>query len=211
MTKFLNQTRFNHHGHKFTVTSFNPETKRYTVYFQHNNVTKEVSAQTVQKNFVSEQPSHMKCETLIAQREVSLYNGIKKRLASFPTYKDVKLDPRWKTLEGFRKTLHQVEGYELWKEYTGFCLDKDIRGMNTYGPESCVFVSNSMNTSQPRKTTKRKSYKIGTKLDIRGQVAVVVGKLPARSIIRFEETGEERIVRTSAISFNGVSKSTKGK
>lgn len=211
MTNFLNQTRINHKGYSYEVTAFDPSTKRYTVLFPHNKVTKVVSAQTIQKNFVSEQPAHRKSETPLAKREASLYQGIKQRLASFPTYKDVKLDPRWETLKGFRETLHLVEGYALWKGYTGFCLDKDIKGMDAYGPESCVFVSNAVNASQPRKKTKRKSYGIGTKIDVHGQVAIVVGKLPARTIIRFQETGEERIVRTSSISFNTVAKSTKGK
>lgn len=211
MTNFLNQTRINHKGYSYEVTAFDPSTKRYTVFFPHNKVTKVVSAQTIQKNFVSEQPAHKKSEDPLAKREASLYHGIKQRLASFPTYKDVKLDPRWKTLKGFRETLHLVEGYDLWKGYTGFCLDKDIKGMNSYGPSSCVFVPNTVNASQPRKTSKRKSYGIGTKIDVHGQVAVVVGKLPARTIIRFQETGEERIVRTSSISFNTVAKSTKVK
>lgn len=211
MTKFLNQTRVNHHGFAYTVTAYNPSTERYTVYFPHNKVTKQVSCQSIQGNIVSEEPVHIKHPTPLAQRERALYQGIRRRLAKLPTYQDVKLDPRWETFEGFRETLHLVEGYELWKEYTGYSIDRDSKGMNTYGPDACVFIPLTQNSSLPRKKTQHKSYKVGTKLDIQGQVAYVVGKLPARTIIRFEETGELREVWTHNISINGIAKSTKGK
>ena len=210
MTNFINQTRTNHHGFTYTVTAYNPLTKRYTVHFPHSNVTKDVTVQSVRGNTVSERPVHVKHHLSLDVRTWNLYTGIKYRLANRPTYRNIKLDPRWETLEGFRETLHQVEGYDLWKEYTGYSLDKDLKGMNTYGPDSCVFIPISQNSAQPRKKTPHKSYKVGTRLDIHGQVAVVVGKLPARTIIRFEETGELREVWTYSISANSISKSTKG-
>lgn len=210
MTQYINETRINHKGHQYTVTAYNPSTKRYTVYFPETNVTKQVTEQAIHKNIVSHKPTHEKVETPLARREANLFRGIKWRLANRPTYKDVNIDPRWETLEGFRETLHLVEGYELWKKYSGFSIDKDLKGMNKYGPDSCVFVSVSENSSQPRKTTKHKSYKVGDVLDIHGQVAVVVGKLPARTIIRFQDTGELREVWTCSISFNTVAKSIKG-
>lgn len=211
MTKFINKTFTNHHGLQYTVTAYNPSTGRYTVLFLHNNVTKDVSEYSLRRNVVSEVAAHTKHHTPLARRESRLFHGIKHRLATRATYKDVKLDPRWETLEGFRETLHLVEGYELWKEFTGYSLDKDIKGMNAYGPDSCVFITQSMNASQPRKKSSRKSYKVGTKLNIHGQVAYVVGKLPARSIIRFEETGEVREVWSYSLTANSISKSTKGK
>jgi len=78
------------------------------------------------------------------------------RLAINPSYKDVGLDPRWETLEGFRSTIHLVEGYDLWAESIGYSLDKDIKGVNTYGPDSCVFVTRQENSKlQPRKGNNR--------------------------------------------------------
>nr|DAU70805.1 MAG TPA: hypothetical protein [Caudoviricetes sp.] len=210
MTDFINQTRVNHHGFTYTVTSYNPLTKRYTVHFPHSNVTKEVTRQSISGNIVSEKALIQKATKSMNQRTSTLYYAMLQRLNKNPAYKNVRLDPRWNTLEGFRETIHQVEGYEFWKEYSGFSLDKDQKGMNTYGPDSCVFIPLTQNSSQPRKKTQHKSYKVGTKLNIQGQVAVVVGKLPARTIIRFEETGELREVWTHNISINGLSKSTKG-
>lgn len=211
MMNFLNQTRINHNGYKYTVTAYNPSTKRFTVHFPHNNVTKQVSYQSIQKDIVSEEPLIKKATEPLGNRIRRLYYAIRQRLAKNPAYKNVKLDPRWNTLEGFCGTIHLVDGYDLWKEYTGYSIDRDTKGMNTYGPDACVFITRTENSSLPRQKSQHKSYKEGDRLNINGQVAVVVGKLPARTIIRFQDTGELREVWTHHISLNNISKSTKRK
>lgn len=208
--KFLNETRTNHRGYEYTVTNFDPSTKRYTVYFPHNNVTKVVSEQSIRGDIVSEKPLFTKAKGSFKNRTSILYHTMRKRLETLPVYKDVKLDPRWETLEGFRATIHLVEGYEQWANFTGFALDKDTKGQRAYGPETCAFIPRNNNSSQPRKRTEHKAYPIGTILKLNGQTVKVVGKNNARTIIRFVETGEIREVWTNNLSFGKIAKSFKG-
>lgn len=208
--KFINETRTNHHGYEYTVTNFDPSTKRYTVYFPHNNVTKVVSVQSVQGDIVSEKPMFAKARGSFNARTATLYFSMRSRLENLPVYKDVKLDPRWETLEGFRATIHLVEGYELWLNYTGYALDKDVKGRRAYGPETCSFIPRTKNSSQPRKRTEHKSYPTGAVLKINDQTIKVVGKNNARTIIRFVETGEVREVWTNNLSIGRIAKSVKG-
>lgn len=189
MTKYLNEIRTNHHGYEYAVTSFNPETKRYTVHFPHNNATKEVTHQSIRLDIVSEKPLVKKTTKSLKQRTGLLYNSILHRLNNIDSYKDVKLDSRWNTLEGFRETLHLVEGYELWKDHEGYAIDKDIKGKNTYGPDSCVFITRSMNSSQPRKRTPRKSMDVGTIHHTTNGPVEVLSREGARITVKFVEDG----------------------
>lgn len=209
--KFLNETRTNHHGYEYTVIGYNNETERYTVIFTHNGVMKAMSKLSIQNNVVSEKPSFAKPTKTLKQRTQVLYRDMQSRLKNRRAYADVKLDPRWETLEGFRATIHQVEGYDLWLNSTGYALDHDTKGMNTYGPDSCVFLTRSQNSSQPRKTFGRKRYPVGAWLESKhGQWYKIIGKDRNWTTIRFEETGEVRRVFTNMISDNEISKSVKG-
>ena len=209
--KFMNETRTNHHGYEYTVIGYNRETKRYTVHFTLNGVTKAVSKHSIQNNVVSETPAFAKPTKSLKQRTLVLFSAMQRRLKNRRAYADVKLDPRWKTLEGFRATIHLVDGYDFWLNSTGYALDHDTKGMNMYGPESCVFLSRSQNSSQPRKTFGRKQYPVGTWLESKhGQWYKIIGKDRNWSIIKFEETGEVRKVFTNTISDNEISKSVKG-
>ena len=203
MTKYINETRTNHHGHQYTVTDYNSSTKRYTVHFPHNNVTKDVSIQSIQGNCVSEKPLVKKATKTLEQRMYSLYQSMRSRLKNIESYKDVKLDPQWATFEGFRETLHLVEGFDLWKENDGYAIDKDIKGMNTYSPEACVFITRSMNSSQPRKKTPRKSMDVGTIHNTTNGPVEVVSREGARIAVKFVEDGAKTQVWVTNLS-NGL-------
>lgn len=202
-TQFINQVRTNHNGHQYTVTAYNPSTKRFTVHFPHNNVTKDVSVQSIRLNILSEKSLVKKPTKSLKQRTNLLYNAIIHRLNNIESYKDVKLDPRWNTLEGFRETIHLVEGYELWKDNDGYAIDKDLKGMNTYSPEACIFITRSMNSSQPRKKTPRKSMAEGTIHQTTNGLVEVVSREGARITVRFLEDGTETQVWVTNLS-NGL-------
>ena len=208
--KFLNETRTNHHGYEYTVIGYNQDSKRYTVIFTHNGVVKSVSVQSVRGNIVSEKPAFEKPTKPLTQRTREVYNSMRRRLKQRRAYADVKLDPLWETFDGFCATIHLVEGYDLWLKSTGYALDHDTKGQNTYGPDACVFLTRSQNSSQPRKTFERKRYPVGTWLESKhGQWYKVIGKDRIWTTIRFEETGEVRKVFTDAISANAIAKSVK--
>lgn len=208
--KYMNETRTNHHGYEYTVIGYNRETKRYTVLFTHNGVTKAVSGLLVRYNSVSEKPLFAKPTKPTERRMKDLYLSMLARLNGRKFYEDVELDPRWETFAGFCETLHMVEGYELWLNSTGYALDKDLKGMNMYGPESCIFLTRSENASLPRKSSKHKSYPVGTWLKSQhGQWFKIIDKDRFWSTIRYEETGEIRRIHSVAISTNKVGKSTK--
>lgn len=206
--KFLNETRTNHNGYEYTVIGYNRETKRYTVHFTHNGVTKSVSMKTIQANVVSEKPTFETPRKSPEMRITVLFNNMRSRLRGRKSYADVKLDPRWETFEGFRATIHLVPGFEQWLKSTGYELDHNDKKQNTYGPESCKFLTKSENASLPRKSSKPNRYPIGTRLQNRhGQWFTVVGKRGIKTHILFEETGELREIFTNAISDNVVGKS----
>lgn len=209
--KFMNETRTNHHGFEYTVIGYNPANKRYTVRFPHNGVTKAVSVQSIRSDIVSEKPAHTKATKSFNVRTSQMFHAMHNRLKTLPTYQDVEIDIRWESLEGFRNTLHLVPGYALWLEWTGFSLDKDQSGQNTYGPDTCKFVSVSENASQPRKRTEHKAYPVGTVMVSKhGQTYKVIGKDRIWTIIKFLETGEVRQVPTHSISVDNVGFSPKG-
>lgn len=201
--KFINETRTNLNGFTYTVTAYNQSTKRYTVHFPHNNVTKDVSVQSIRENCVSEKALVKKATKTLEQRTYALYQSMCSRLKNIESYKNVKLDPRWETLEGFRETLHLVEGYDLWKDNDGYAIDKDLKGMNTYSPEACVFITRSMNSSQPRKKTPRRSMAEGTIHQTTNGPVEVVSREGARITVRFLEDGIETQVWVTNLS-NGL-------
>lgn len=155
--KYVGQTRTNRNGYEYVVKTFNQFTNRYTVYFPETYITKDVSEGVVRDNTVSEKPLFKSPTASLRARITTLYHSMTHRLVNHPSYKDVSLNPRWETLEGFRSTIHLVKGYDLWAESMGYSLDKDIKGMNAYGPDSCVFVTRQENSKhQPRKGNNRR-------------------------------------------------------
>lgn len=209
--KFLNETRINHNGFVYNVIAFDPSTKRYTVQFPHNGVVKTCNVQSIRGNIISEIPAHKPATQPIVKRLRSTFDAMWDRLERLPTYQDVEIDIRWETFDGFLRTIHMVDGFELFARWTGYTLDKDIKGQNTYGPETCMFISRSENASQPRKKTKHKFYPVGSRhVSKHGQWFKVIAKDRIWSYIEFEETGEIRKVTTHQISVNRVAKSVKG-
>ena len=67
-----------------------------------------------------------------------------------PTYKDCTVCDRWLIFANFLEDLPLIEGYELWINNNGYCLDKDIKGNSSkiYSLETCCFVSRSDNTKE---------------------------------------------------------------
>lgn len=196
----VGQTRINRYGFKYTVTSYDPSTNRFTVYFPETDATKEASPSRVSSNTVSEQPLFKTPTDSLKKRITSLYNSMRWRLANHPSYVDVKLDPRWETITGFRETLHLVEGYDLWVASTGYSLDKDIKGMRTYGPDSCTFVTRGKNSSQPRANRPFDPYYAGSVHEARDGRYEVIERIDGSLCrIRFLETGYETTAKRDLI------------
>lgn len=70
-------------------------------------------------------------------------------LKKTPTYKECEVCDRWLYFQNFCEDIQYLEGYNLWLEdSTKYVLDKDykIKGNKLYSPETCMFISSSLNT-----------------------------------------------------------------
>lgn len=65
----------------------------------------------------------------------------KKALVSHPTYETCSVCEDWKYFTNFKKWM------EL-QDWEGKCLDKDllVKGNQVYSPDTCMFISNALNT-----------------------------------------------------------------
>ena len=197
----VGQTRINRHGFKYIVTAYNQSTNRFTVYFPETDATKEACPSRVTSNTVSERPLFKGPADSLKRRISTLYNSMRWRLAKHPSYADVKLDPRWETLAGFRETIHLVEGYELWATSTGYSLDKDIKGARTYGPDTCIFVTRGKNSSQPRSNKPDDPFYVGSVHAARdGQFEVIERIDGDLCRIRFLKTGFETMAKKDCMA-----------
>lgn len=204
----VGQTYANHNGFEYTVIGYNEANNRYTVLFHHNGVIKTRSKFSITSGSVSEKPEFTAPKEPQNVREARRFKAMHQRVATDPAYADVKIDPRWETLEGFRATIHLVPGYDLFVQYDGYDLDKDDSEQRTYGPDTCKFIPRSVNASKPRKLVDRKHYPIGARLQNQyGQWYTVIDKEQIWSTIQYDETGEVRKITTHTISKNKVGKS----
>lgn len=74
-----------------------------------------------------------------------------------PTYRECTVDPRWHYLSNFKRW------YEQQGDVTGKQLDKDIisPGNKVYGPDTCLFVSQELNSFFLKRDNARGNYLIG--------------------------------------------------
>lgn len=73
-----------------------------------------------------------------------------------PTYKGCTLDEGWKTFSNFKEWMMK-------QDWQGRCIDKDlISGASKhYGPETCVFIPNSLNNLLTLRANHRGSLPLG--------------------------------------------------
>lgn len=70
-------------------------------------------------------------------------------LEKTPTYEGCEVCDRWLYFQNFCEDIQKLEGYDLWlSSSTEYVLDKDykVKGNKLYSPETCMFISNSLNT-----------------------------------------------------------------
>ena len=67
-----------------------------------------------------------------------------------PSYKDATVCDRWLVFANFLEDLPLIEGYELWKNNSGYALDKDLKGngSKTYSLENCCFITIGNNSKE---------------------------------------------------------------
>lgn len=100
--------------------------------------------------------------TIVSYISYSLWLDILKRcyserrLKRFPTYIGCSISEEWKLFSEFRKWFdsHYIEGWSL---------DKDIlvKGNKVYGPKTCCFVPNEINTFFTKRQNDRGKFVIG--------------------------------------------------
>lgn len=75
------------------------------------------------------------------------YDPIQCQRSKGRSYEKCEVSDRWKYLSNFAKDIHHLEGYNEWKNKTGYCLDKDMKipGNTIYSRGACKFVSASEN------------------------------------------------------------------
>ena len=94
-------------------------------------------------------------------REYTLWTNMLRRCYSdkfhekYPTYKDCTVCDRWLVFANFLEDLPLIEGYELWKNGNGYCLDKDIKQQGiknkVYSLDTCKFINNRNNIDERMK------------------------------------------------------------
>lgn len=83
-----------------------------------------------------------------------------------PSYKNVEVCERWHCFQNFCEDIQHLDGYENWKNKTGYELDKDIicqkleMENKIYSPDTCMFISKKDNVSEStsRKNLTGKTY-----------------------------------------------------
>jgi hypothetical protein len=90
-------------------------------------------------------------------------------LKNKPSYIGCKVVEQWHNFQNFAewydKNYYEIEGETM-------CLDKDIlvKGNRIYSPETCVFVSRSINSMFTKTDSKRGKYPIGVKWHSRDEI-----------------------------------------
>lgn len=62
---------------------------------------------------------------------------------------------RWLVLSNFANDIMNIDGYEKWRDYHGYCLDKDTikHGNKEYSPSTCCFIPYTENIREANKRT----------------------------------------------------------
>lgn len=112
----------------------------------------------------------VKVRCKIFERWVSMvqrcYN--EKSLSRRPHYRGCSIDVRWSSFMEFRKWM-------LMQDWEGKQLDKDllVKGNKVYGPDTCCFINQKLNTSITDTRVKSNGLPIGIHID-RGKYRVEV-------------------------------------
>ena len=71
------------------------------------------------------------------------------------SYKGCTVCKRWMTLSNFANDVPYLIGYQSWRDYHGYCLDKDsmIPGNREYSPTACCFIPYTENIREANKRT----------------------------------------------------------
>ena len=204
MTGIRITKRTNINGFQYVIKEYDKGTKRCIVFFPHNGVSKDVSYSSVVTNTVSEKLLFGTPSKPLEERIYALYHAMKFRLKTLRAYENVKLDPRWETFEGFRSTIHLVEGFAQWSKSTGYVLDKDMKGKRMYGPDTCVFMTRAENTSLPTESynvgrqSRQERFAVGTTHECKDGRYEIIEKINSQSRkIRFLKTGFVTVARVS--------------
>lgn len=74
----------------------------------------------------------------------------KATLSHCSAYEDAEVCDRWLVFANFLEDLPFIEGYSLWINNEGYCLDKDIKGNGSklYSLDTCCFISISDNSKE---------------------------------------------------------------
>ena len=77
-----------------------------------------------------------------------------------PTYKGCSVDKQWLTLSNFRSWM-------ITQDWNGKCMDKDIliQGNKLYSPETCLFVTQTINKLLNTNSASRGDYPVGVSFD----------------------------------------------
>lgn len=204
MTRIRITKRTNINGFQYVIREFDKDTKRCIVFFPHNGVLKDVSYSSVMTNTVSEKQLFRPPSKSLEERICALYHAMKFRLKNLRAYEDVKLDQRWERFDGFRSTIHLVEGYDKWAKSMGYVLVKDMKGMRMYGPDTCVFMTRAENTSltNERSNFGRQSHQerfaVGTTHECKDGRYEIIEKTNSQTRkIRFLKTGFVTVARVT--------------
>ena len=89
----------------------------------------------------------------------------KKYENKFPSYKEVKCDPRWQYYENFYEWMREQENFQQLKQQNDVNLDKDIlvKGNKLYSPETCALVPRRVNNLLLKSDAIRGQYPMGVK------------------------------------------------
>lgn len=102
-----------------------------------------------------------------------------------PTYKGCTVWEEWLTFSNFKKWMEQ-------QEWEGRALDKDflVEGNKVYGPTTCVFIPNNLNSFIVTGAKARGEYPLGVSYAKKPKYMVNERSKPYRSMIR-NQTGKK--------------------
>ena len=83
------------------------------------------------------------------------YDIDQQKRARGKSYAECKVCERWMTLSNFAEDVQRLDGYEQWRDYHGYCLDKDtlVHGNKEYSPRTCRFIPYTENIREANRRT----------------------------------------------------------
>lgn len=99
---------------------------------------------------------------------------------SEPRYAATKLHPEWYTLSNY------MQWYDTHNPDKSLAVDKDLMGLDTYGPDTCVTITQNLNNAL-QITGNNNGYPTGVKLTPSGTYSATLRKYYATSSKNFAE------------------------